>query len=636
MGKIEVVILRCFAGRSNKAAKRPKESKSSKTRKQHISVVPEDDDVPLWTGAMFDGSAESPPRKGTKSKDSGTQKSLSTKDPDLKLRGGAGSSKVQWSDPPSPVLSWRSNNSRVRQHDFPLVVGVGMKSPDSQRKSTGSYTPDDNAWKSETKQPASSANDVATPWGASRAWNWNLPESRQAGWQNPSGRENESWGTPSPIPSPKPQHDGKGNTGSAANMGWTDPSSDNSKEDNTATSGWDDGKQSNGWGMEGQASNDWSTAYWGGQDDNANQIERGSPVIDRHDASNGTHNATASSDDDVPAGPGSYPKPVFIMSQKPRSSRVSANEGIIRTRTKPEGWVPGAWSPPMVQKSRKSKRKASEPGWPQDARGPRFIEPIRPTHTGPAYDGNDYIHKKSNPRHMDTHQNPYAVFVFHYRDDAAGDQTSDLTSSECGEDERRRLLKLDKSELVEELLRAKIQASETADSDKSTFKTDAHEAAYQPNLWAVNEKLEPFADSTLHEDNADRGSDKDERNNDVAAPGSEGRNQWNSPDNNADGAWPSTEDQQDSQDNVPWATSPENRDQPQDAWGSGGKEDAGWSDNEQKVPGGWGGSASGDDGNRGWGSNKSSSHREDKYAWGKKPGSAGGSSGGGRGRGDGW
>lgn len=105
-----------------------------------------------------------------------------------------------------------------------------------------------------------------------------------------------------------------------------------------------------------------------------------------------------------------------------------------------------------------------------------------------------YTHKLSTPRYMDTHEDPYAVFVFKYRDKALIENMvkASIPDPGLGPKEKSDLFNLSKAELVDELVRTKekLSAAESSESDKISFKS--HPVGQNwglPDLNAVGDKL---------------------------------------------------------------------------------------------------------------------------------------------------
>ena len=70
-----------------------------------------------------------------------------------------------------------------------------------------------------------------------------------------------------------------------------------------------------------------------------------------------------------------------------------------------------------------------------------------------------YTHKKNKPKYMDTHESPYAVFMFKYRDKAIIERMLETIIAEPEVDEKARLASLSKQELIDELVKTKSKLS---------------------------------------------------------------------------------------------------------------------------------------------------------------------------------
>ena len=82
-----------------------------------------------------------------------------------------------------------------------------------------------------------------------------------------------------------------------------------------------------------------------------------------------------------------------------------------------------------------------------------------------------YTHKSNKPKYMDTHDSPYAVFVFKYRDKEIIEHMLKTTITEPEMDEKARLVSLSKHELIDELIKTKSKLSvvESDSSGQATF-----------------------------------------------------------------------------------------------------------------------------------------------------------------------
>ncbi|MCJ1479656.1 hypothetical protein MMC13_008342 [Lambiella insularis] len=68
-----------------------------------------------------------------------------------------------------------------------------------------------------------------------------------------------------------------------------------------------------------------------------------------------------------------------------------------------------------------------------------------------------YHHKMATPRYMDSHESPYAVFVFHYRSQTVIEQMLNVDAQESDEQEKERLKCLTKDEIIDHFVREKVR-----------------------------------------------------------------------------------------------------------------------------------------------------------------------------------
>ncbi|CAF9904131.1 MAG: hypothetical protein ALECFALPRED_004860 [Alectoria fallacina] len=82
-----------------------------------------------------------------------------------------------------------------------------------------------------------------------------------------------------------------------------------------------------------------------------------------------------------------------------------------------------------------------------------------------------YTHKRNKPKYMDTHESPYAVFLFKYRDKEIIEHMLKKTITEPEVDEKARLASLSKQELLDELMKtkSKLSVAESDSSGQATF-----------------------------------------------------------------------------------------------------------------------------------------------------------------------
>lgn len=82
-----------------------------------------------------------------------------------------------------------------------------------------------------------------------------------------------------------------------------------------------------------------------------------------------------------------------------------------------------------------------------------------------------YTHRRNKPKYMDTHESPYAVFLFKYRDKEIIERMLNTTITEPEVDEKARLASLSKQELIDQLMKTKSKLSmvESDSSGQATF-----------------------------------------------------------------------------------------------------------------------------------------------------------------------
>lgn len=98
---------------------------------------------------------------------------------------------------------------------------------------------------------------------------------------------------------------------------------------------------------------------------------------------------------------------------------------------------------------------------------------------------------------MDTHENPYAIFVFQYRDKAIIENMLQTTIDEPEFDEKQRLSSLPKAEIIEELLKEKARSTSgsSASERAATFKSNPRGIPFEPNANALRAKLSRLEES---------------------------------------------------------------------------------------------------------------------------------------------
>ncbi|KAL8772328.1 MAG: hypothetical protein Q9209_002540 [Squamulea sp. 1 TL-2023] len=84
-----------------------------------------------------------------------------------------------------------------------------------------------------------------------------------------------------------------------------------------------------------------------------------------------------------------------------------------------------------------------------------------------------YQHKTASPRYIDTHDKPYASFIFKYRSKAIIEQMLNLTIPDTDDMEKAKLAHLSKEELIEQVIRTKSQLGSNVSSAVSSLSTVA-------------------------------------------------------------------------------------------------------------------------------------------------------------------
>lgn len=98
---------------------------------------------------------------------------------------------------------------------------------------------------------------------------------------------------------------------------------------------------------------------------------------------------------------------------------------------------------------------------------------------------------------MDSHENPYAIFVFQYRDKAIIEDMLQTTINEPEIDEKQRLSSLPKAEIIEELLKEKARSTSgsSASERAATFKSNPGGIPFEPNANALKARLSKLEES---------------------------------------------------------------------------------------------------------------------------------------------
>ena len=180
-------------------------------------------------------------------------------------------------------------------------------------------------------------------------------------------------------------------------------------------------------------------------------------------------------DDDKPKKiPGSWSPPLESAKNKEASPKADATPKSSKTPT-----VQTSINPPPKSKVYWATWNDPDPSAPeQKANADSDDETVFPAHEEPLYNippqvatskdlthqvrptkPSPYKHKLARPKYMDTHDDPYAVFVFKYRDKAVIERMLGHKVGESEEEEKERLAGLSKEEIIAELLKTRAAGS---------------------------------------------------------------------------------------------------------------------------------------------------------------------------------
>ncbi|KAL8733988.1 MAG: hypothetical protein Q9166_001749 [cf. Caloplaca sp. 2 TL-2023] len=168
------------------------------------------------------------------------------------------------------------------------------------------------------------------------------------------------------------------------------------------------------------------------------------------------------------------------------SNSVRGNgAGSVHSGQKQSG-PPGAW-PENAQNDPSRGIKpyhvvidaVGNPRLPATQQSPPIIEAPAPAPPAPVHmphqvqQGNPalYHHKTASPRYIDTHDKPYASFIFEYRPKAVIEQMLNLNIPDGDDVEKAKLAHLSKEELIEQVIKTKSQLGSKASSAVSGLST---------------------------------------------------------------------------------------------------------------------------------------------------------------------
>lgn len=328
------------------------------------------------------------------------------------------SSAATWSP---EKMDWQS------PHGLP---GSGFGSSSSTHESRGKdYMRNDNILAGNSKAMAShngSGNSKANRKGGTSDWNNTVdpPQNPNGGWaaERASGTH---WGSGNDAPfQDHGTNDTHGNNGNSSSNNWGNEANDGG---GNWESGTNHGKQQDNWNSQMTNNNDNQAGTQGGQGDNtmtwgqpANaaggaQATAGNNNHSRSRATRSSVGKSAKSRESKRSKPASIASVTQNIGYKPPSLAKDDSANFMNTR-QPETVMPNSQAGVTA--------KAHDPGTNQQpcsniplltiAHPNNIASATSQPHVQPGIPI-VYRHKAASPKYMDTHEKPYAVFVFKYR-----------------------------------------------------------------------------------------------------------------------------------------------------------------------------------------------------------------------------
>ncbi|KAL9592496.1 MAG: hypothetical protein Q9179_006657 [Wetmoreana sp. 5 TL-2023] len=282
--------------------------------------------------------------------------------------------------------------------------------------------------------------------------------THQGGWPNDNNQDAGWWNAD--------QNNGQNDNG------WNDTGyGDNNN--NNQDSGWQNNHNRNdsgdAWGNTGAGAKEPQTSTgqdWNGPADNRGGWNQGGESTDAKPVTAGGSDPTkprsrtksvrsnvskqasieSAAQNTAPNAPGAWPD----TSQKP------AGSGPYRpgptSLTKPYHVVSDVAGNPRIPNMQPAPAVASSPALP-----PPPVEPANGSFQVQRGEPALYHHKVASPKYMDSHDKPYALFVFRYRTKADLEQLLHISIPETEEMQKAELANLSKEELIERVLKTKSQ-----------------------------------------------------------------------------------------------------------------------------------------------------------------------------------
>ncbi|KAL8712454.1 MAG: hypothetical protein Q9220_003302 [cf. Caloplaca sp. 1 TL-2023] len=254
-----------------------------------------------------------------------------------------------------------------------------------------------------------------------------------------------------------------------------------SKEQQASTGpGWDtSGQNQTGWGQ-GEPANDTFQATAGVSDPSKPRSRKATSVKAKSTRSNLSRQASINAAAQN-SGWGPY---------NPIQEGVEGGTQFGQQRTEQPTWPsnnqPSPLSKPyyVFQDSAGNPKLHAMPLEPVHPRPPPPPAPVEPVKmSGRVQTGKPvlYQHKVASPKYLDTHDKPYAVFVFKYRTKYMLEQILKTTLPDSDDMAKAKLVHLSKEELIEQVLKTKSQMGSKANTFSVSSLTSAPASVNNPN-----------------------------------------------------------------------------------------------------------------------------------------------------------
>ncbi|KAL8726341.1 MAG: hypothetical protein Q9181_006082 [Wetmoreana brouardii] len=457
--------------------------------------------------------------------------------------------------------NWYSNGGNGDQQDDGWVDnGNGFGDNGDNWPSNGNDNQGGTGWENDNNDDGNNNQNAD--------WNGNQnDDAHQGGWPNDNNQDAGDWNADQ-------------NNGQNYN-GWNDAGYGDNNNNNNQDSSWQDNNNQNdsgdAWGNTGAGAKESQT--FNGQDWNASAENRGG--WNQVGESNEAKPVIAGGLD--PTKPRSRTKSVRPNQSKQASIKPAAQNAAQNTAPNaPDAWPdtsqkPAGSGPYLTEPYHVVSDAAGNPRIPNMQPAPAVApSPPPPPPIEPANGSSQvqrgkpalYHHKVASPKYLDTHDKPYAIFVFRYRTKGQRrDYVPFQSIPETEEMQKAELANLSKEELIEQVLKTKSQlGSRTTSASLHSAPASVNKPGNQGNGNAgqdqagqdfgstLNNKLAAIANRSHHSNSNSSGNKNNQAWNN-APPGSPTANNGNgyasSPpnwggqnnNNNNGKGWPASETQ---------------------------------------------------------------------------------------------